>query len=183
MQKFAFKLGLSKDTGFNADGGGNIIFLDRHNLNCDNNPINKFKLTRNPQNLSQLRYDYQCSSGGNLGNAVSKDTGFNADGGGNSIFLDRHNIDCGDNAVLSQFNITRNPQNSGQLRYNYQCLPSNEQLTCRSIKTDANDNGKGNSIFLDRHDIKCNDDEVLNQFKLTRPSDGMIQYQYQCCKY
>jgi hypothetical protein len=185
LQKVAFALGLKKNTDFNADGGGNTIFLDRHDINCDGQPINQFKLSRNPANWNQLRYDYQCSSGGNLGQDVSKNTDFNNDGAGNTIFLDRHDIKCGSNEVLSQFKLNRNPANGGQYRYDYKCKTNNDQqpLSCRAVTTSANDFGKGSTIFLDRHDIKCNDDEVLNQFKLTRPTDGTINFNYTCCKY
>lgn len=113
---------------------------------------------------------------------TSGNTGFNDEGGGNTIFLDRHNVDCGDNSGLSQFNLTRDGQ--GRFRYNFKCLKSKTPFgSCRDVNTGENDVGGGNSVFLDRHDVSCNDDEVIKQFNLVRPKENTIQYNYKCCKY
>ena len=176
-----FKTGTQKTTGYNDDGGGNAIYLDRHSLDCESNGISHFKLYRNPNNLSQYQYGYTCSTGGpKLGPSMAKNTGFNDDGGGNVVYLDRHNVDCGSDGVLSQFKLARNLPS--QYRYDYKCLPSTKPLTCRNVSTVGNEDGKGNSVYLDRHDVKCNEDEVLNQFKLYRPTGNQINYEYKCCK-
>lgn len=174
-----FTLGISKNSGFNDEGSGNTVYLDRHNITCDSNGIKRFRLVRDGQ--GKYRYDYTCMSGGDLGSSTSKNTGFNDEGNGNVVYLDRHNIDCGSNSVLSQFKLNRSGQN--QYRYDYSCLSSNKPLQCRSVTTQGNDDGGGNAVYLDRHDINCNDDETLSQFKLTRPTGNTIQYQYKCCKY
>jgi len=178
----AFTAGISGNTGFNDEGGGNSIYLDRHNVDCGVNGIKRFRLTRD--GAGHFRYDFTCTEKGNLdSNApISKDTGFNDEGGGNSIFLDRHNVNCEDNSGLSQFNLTRDGQ--GKFRYNFKCLKSKTSFgSCRDANTGENDVGGGNSIFLDRHDISCNDDEVIKQFHLVRPKENTIQYNYKCCKY
>lgn len=176
-----FKTGTQKTTGYNDDGRGNAVYLDRHSLDCGSNGISQFKLYRNANNLSQFQYGYTCSTGGpKLGPYMAKNTGFNDDGGGNVVYLDRHNVDCGSDGVLSQFNLVRN--NTSQYRYEYKCLPSTKPLTCRNASTVGNEDGKGNAVYLDRHDVKCNEDEVLNQFKLYRPKEDQINYEYKCCK-
>ena len=178
----AFTVGTSGNTGFNDEGGGNTIFLDRHNIDCGVNGVKRFRLTRD--GAGHFRYDFTCTEKGNLdSNApTSKDTGFNDEGGGNTIFLDRHNVDCGDNSGLSQFNLTRDGQ--GRFRYNFKCLKSKTPFgSCRDVNTGENDVGGGNSVFLDRHDVSCNDDEVIKQFNLVRPKENTIQYNYKCCKY
>lgn len=178
----AFTAGISGNTGFNDEGGGNTIFLDRHNVDCGVNGIKRFRLARD--GAGHFRYDFTCTEKGNLdSNApISKDTGFNDEGGGNSIFLDRHNVNCEDNSGLSQFNLTRDGQ--GKFRYNFKCLKSKTPFgSCRDVNSGENDVGGGNSIFLDRHDISCNDDEVIKQFHLVRPKENTIQYNYKCCKY
>jgi hypothetical protein len=83
-----------------------------------------------------------------LGSRSNKDTGYNDEGSGNSVFLDRHNVDCGANSALSQFNLTRD--GNGKFRYNYQCASSSRPLQCRDVTTPGNDDGGGNSVFLDR---------------------------------
>lgn len=174
-----FIVGANKDTGLNDEGNGNAVYLDRHNLTCDSNGIKRFRLVRDGK--GKYRYDYTCSSGGDLGASTSKNTGFNDEGGGNMIYLDRHNIDCGVDGVLSQFKLNRSGQN--QYRYDYSCLASKKPLQCRDVTTPGNDDGGGNAVYLDRHDISCNDDETVNQFRLVRPTNNTIQYKYKCCKY
>jgi len=173
-----FASNTTKNTGFNDRGGGNTIFLDRHNLNCDSNGINSFILVNDGK--GNMRYDYNCSSGGNLQKLSDKDTGFNSDGGGNIIYLDRHNIDCGSNSALAQFNLIRN--NNNQLRYNYKCLSSNDPLYCRNMTTTPG-KATGKTSDLKTQNLSCNNDEVISSFKLTRPTNDSIAYQYKCCKY
>ena len=59
------------------------------------------------------------------------------------------------------------------------------QLACRNLYTPWNYEGGGNAIYLDRHDVKCDKNEVLSQFHLTRQAqeDGNIyyRYDYKCC--
>jgi hypothetical protein len=49
----------------------------------------------------------------------------------------------------------------------------------RDAQTPANDWGEGNSVYLDRHTVDC-DDDGLNQFKLGRPQEDQINYSYKC---
>ena len=83
--------------------------------------------------------------------------------------------------VLSQFRLVRPKEN--EIRYDYTCKKSNKPLTCRDVTTPANDWGGGNSIFLDKHDVSCNENEVISKVQLNRPTDGEISYKYKCCKY
>jgi hypothetical protein len=175
-----FIKGLDKDTGYNDEGGGNAVYLDRHNVNCDSDGVKRFHLARDGQ--GKYKIEYTCSSGGELGSPpVDKDTGYNDEGGGNVIYLDRHNVDCGADNILSQFQLGRSGQN--QYRYNYKCTPSKKPITCREVTTPANEDGGGNAVYLDRHDLSCEADEVMNRFQLTRPSENTIQYKFNCCKY
>jgi hypothetical protein len=57
-----------------------------------------------------------------------------------------------------------------------------EGLQCRRATTPWNLEGGGNAVFLDRHDVRCGGDEMLNQFYLARSGRGTYQYQYTCCK-
>jgi hypothetical protein len=52
---------------------------------------------------------------------------------------------------------------------------------CSNRATPWNDEGGGNMIYLDRHDIACNDNENLTRFKFVRDQRGKFQYQYRCC--
>jgi hypothetical protein len=43
--------------------------------------------------------------------------------------------------------------------------------------------GKGNTIYLDRHDVTCNKGELLQGFTLKVPFEQTINYEYDCLKY
>lgn len=45
-----------------------------------------------------------------------------------------------------------------------------------------NDEGGGNTIYFDRHDIKCKPNEALSRLHLTRKGDGNFRYDYTCCE-
>ncbi len=178
----------NKNTQFNDEGGGNTIFLDRHNVDCSNNGINRFILTRDGK--GNFRYDYSCSApyidGMNMTDnevksATFNSTGLNDQGGGNSIFLDRHQVDCGEDGAITQFHLDSMGTNN-KYQYNYRCIKMNKPMTSRMVTTPANDDGGGNSIYLDRHNVACADDEVMNYFTLYRPSDNQIAYSYRCSK-
>jgi hypothetical protein len=56
-----------------------------------------------------------------------------------------------------------------------------ETLQCRYLSTPWNDEGGGNAVFLDRHDVSCNQNEMLNRFHLQRSNRGTYRYDYTCC--
>jgi hypothetical protein len=184
------------NTGWNDEGGGNTIYLDRHNVDCGNNPIQRFRLKRdyNPilrKNTGNYRYDYTCgvayvNGGANVTaditeNPQYKSTPSNDRGGGNNIYLDRHRVEC-DGGYISQFLLSHmgNPYN---YQYNYRCNKTKKPMQCRDVVTKPYSNGWGNAVYLDGLDVKCNDDEVLSAFQLYRPSENTNAYWYKCCKF
>jgi hypothetical protein len=53
-------------------------------------------------------------------------------------------------------------------------------LTCKEDRTAF---GLGNYLhFLDRHDIKCKDNEVLTSIKFERGDNDTARFKYKCCK-
>lgn len=57
-----------------------------------------------------------------------------------------------------------------------------DKLKCRTLSTPFNDEGGGNAVYLDRHDVKCEPNELLGQFHLVREGKGRYRYNYTCCK-
>jgi len=47
-------------------------------------------------------------------------TSYDADGGGNSVYLDRQNVSCGEGEAMSSFVLEQNSTNN-RVRYNYKC--------------------------------------------------------------
>lgn len=156
-------------------GGGHIIYLDRHHVNCGDKALSGFKLFR-PTELT-IRYEYKCGTI-SIGGIRTARTAGNTDGGGHVTYLDRHRVDCGSNALLG-FRLIR--PTSSTIAYEYTCgsLPMNN---IRSAKTPMNYDGGGNMVFLDRHDIDCGSDALLG-FGLYRPQLGQIAYAYTCGSY
>jgi uncharacterized small protein (DUF1192 family) len=57
-----------------------------------------------------------------------------------------------------------------------------DRLKCRTLNTPFNDEGGGNAVYLDRHDLRCEPNEMLGQFRLIRNGAGQYRYDYTCCK-
>lgn len=54
---------------------------------------------------------------------------------------------------------------------------------CRAVTTPFNDEGGGNAVFLDRHQLSCRADESISQMHLVRSGNNSYQYKYTCCKF
>jgi hypothetical protein len=166
---------ISRSTPANDWGGGNSIYLDKHNVTCDDNGINSFRLTRPRAN--QLAYQYECLDGIGLP-STGKTTGANDWGNGDTNYLDRHNVDC-NGKPISNFRLTR--PKSNELSYQYGCIDYLGSQQCRELNTGWNQESSSNA-YLDRHHVKCNKDEFLSQFRLSRDGNGNFRYNYKCCK-
>ena len=194
-----FKLGINKNTRTpdldgQLSGSGSTIYLDRHFLNCENNAINRLRLLNIGQtNFVQTdknMYDYTCTSEGSLDTTkVYKATTPDTNGNGQIRFLDRHNIICDNNSVLSDLKLVNN---GGNLQYQYNCLKSTKPLSCRKLFTEfstaGTDKYKQTTYLFDRHLIKCNDNEAISQINLVnKPGlDGntdndQFRFEYTCC--
>jgi hypothetical protein len=44
-----------------------------------------------------------------------------------------------------------------------------------------NDEGGGNTVYFDRHTVKCKSNEALSRLKLSRKGDGNFRFDYTCC--
>lgn len=182
-----FAKGEAKQTALTDEGDMKAQLLDEHNVTCDPNAVQRFRLVRN--GAGKFQYNYGCSTGVELGTATPTNTPFNDNGNGLNIFLDRHDVKCSEGSVLTQFKLSQNPAaNSSQYRYDYTCRAVKEEMVCRDVSSrpcegwcDGLD-GEGQLVYLDRHDVKCDADEAMSQFKLTRPTPETIGYTYRCCK-
>ena len=163
-------------TPANDWGNGNMIFLDRHTLDCDDDGLNQFRLGRPTGN--QIQYKYKCLDGINSTANINKDTGSNDWGGGNTIFLDRHDVNCDKNPI-AKFRLARPADD--KIRYDYTCNSKKVSGACRNADTGWNEENSMN-IYLDRHDVTCNAGEVITQFKLQRDGQGKFRYDYKCCE-
>lgn len=174
-----FRVGVSLETLMNEDGGGKAVYLDRHDIDCQENSINQLKLSRNNEGNS-YNYKYTCSQGGNLNTSIDFSNN-PSESSNNAIFLDRQPIACEKDSVLSRLRLRT--LGDGKWTYDYKCKKSNSPLTCTDKSTPLNEEGGGNALYLDRHNIQCDDNESLSALALVRNGQGQWQYKYKCCKY
>lgn len=156
---------------------GTPVYLDRHNVDCGSNglALNQFKLERHNDNIF---YNYKCSKSDKLGSPqqiANPKTELNA----SIIFLDRQNIKCGQDEVLTNFKLNNALHN--EWYYTYNCAKSKAPLTCRNVETQLTLIAPTASAVSPLH-VKCEPDEVLSQFNLHSAGNNQMQYKYTCCK-
>lgn len=111
------------------------------------------------------------------------------DGDGQSIYFDRHDINCYKGEALKSWQLKRGSGGFGwgsrrrQIKFDYECCSQPNQGQCHSISTRLNDDGGGKTVYFDRHDLSCGKSEVMQRWHLNRDgSHDRIRFDYQCCK-
>lgn len=128
----------------------------------------------------KYRFKYRCCTTQLQCKKKQYKTPFDSDGNGNTVYLDRQNVDCKEQ-YLNSFQLQRDGRGK-KVQYKYTCCEMPEEKTCISKATTMNNDGGGNAIYLDRHIVQCGDDQSLSQFKLVRGGNNKkYQYQYTCC--
>lgn len=184
-------------TNWNEVGDWNYNYLDRHNVACGpGEMLTQFQL-QTGHSPKQTRYQYTCCAldtspvKGKLGEGVeAKSTAFADTFNWNTISLANHNVSCPGDSVLKGFKLQSqyNGPLSSKAKIDYTCghfntnaLPGRKlKMQCKQHRTNADSSGKQFDL-LDRHNIKCDDDEALKKYSLK--SDGAnLYYEYTCCK-
>ena len=98
---------------------------------------------------------------------TTKYTGWSSHGGGDSVYLDRHRINCGgSNNVLKMFRLERS---GGNVRFKYTCCKLNKAVCINSkTKNGFSYDGDGDTVYLDRQTISCGYYGYLNDYWLER---------------
>ncbi len=154
----------NRSTEPNDWGVGNAFFLDRHEIDCSSYGINQFRLNR--PNLLSIQYQYQCARTPSH-QAIERYTNLNDAGPLNigfasARYLDRHNIEC-DGRAIKKIKLDRS---GNQWRYRYACDATPVQNE-KQYSTPWNHlPWRGDSMFLDRHNVSCPSGQVLTQAKL-----------------
>ncbi len=161
-----------------------MIHLDRHNVTCGDDGLVGFSLKKTGNN--KMLYEYTCRDDINTPLEAQKNTGSNDWGNNNTIYLDRHTMDCGKKAI-GEFKLTR-PANN-KIMYNYKCSGKATTGTCREdLMVTSTKTGHGNNKTTSLDDVhpKCNDDEVLTKARFLRHNPNTPSetgsYKYTCCK-
>jgi len=165
---------VSETSGVSANGTS--VLLDNLDLVCDKGSVlNSFHLVRPSE--STIQYKYNCLSARDIGAPITKTTPLNDEGAGALIYLDRHDVKCDDGFGLSGMHLKRSGNNTFQ--YEYSCAPVPKLGNCVAKTTPSND--VGGVIYLDRHDVKCDANQVLSRAHVVNDGNNKIHYEYTCC--
>ena len=184
--------GLTPYSSATSETDGNFAAFDRTPVTCGaKTAVNEFKYVRTDADKG-FKYTAQCIGNASLGDNVAKSVDWQDNGGDWSktpiVFLDRQNIACGTDEVITGFTLQNGwnsgttPALNGKIRYNYTCAKSAKPLTCRDVTTTASPLGTSSAKELDKQDVKCASDEAMSQFKFYRPTADTIGYTFKCCK-
>jgi hypothetical protein len=174
-------------TEWNYAGSGDAyrnVYLDRHDLNqCTGSTgMSAFQMQMQyPPNTALMRMTYACTPtrGPAAAAPVRFTTPANDWGNGNTIYLDRHNVQCA-SGMLQRWHLYRP---SGQIAFEYWCAPvALNTATCQDLTTGWNSNGGGQVNFLDRHPVACPTNKVLTRWQLqTDNPNSLMRIAYRCC--
>ncbi|XP_065064802.1 uncharacterized protein LOC135691014 [Rhopilema esculentum] len=175
-------------TNYETHGGGNMVYLDRHRVQCagSGSILSMFYLEKNGE---KIRFRYQCCKieGQGVCSSSQKTSLFSEDGTGNTRYLDRHAMDCSTKGFISEFRLERNAAGN-KVRYNYQCCQLSANWTglaqCYTRHTGFTFDGNGRVYYLDRQMVSCDAGYALSYIQLQRNNIGGDQYRYiyRCCK-
>jgi hypothetical protein len=112
---------IEKETKFDDDGNGNIYYFDRHNVDCGNNPLVGYRISRDIPN-NKIQYKFTCAdvktNDKNKYSTDFKNTFELSKNEGTTINLTEHDIKCTGDKVLNSFKIQRDiPNKTMQIQY------------------------------------------------------------------
>lgn len=167
-------------------------YLDRHHPLCNvGERMSDLKLEAR-SSPKQIRYRAKCCRTEyppnntvevTYTNEPVQYTQWDETGGWNSIYLDRHNIECGNNFLRgAAFQSRYNPNRQ---RFAYNCTGTRVnggqlQRQCSDHYTSLAPEGYGTN-YLASHRIACTDGQGIARIRLVRDGRGNYRYHYRCC--
>ena len=169
-------------TPYNKDGGGNFVYLDRHQVGCGQNEMMVSMGLVRDSSHKNYRYKYTCCTTPYPCHQRIVNNPFTDDGRGNAIYMDRQNVQCSNDNLITFFHLNRNSAHN-KVRYTYKCcnIPGRQKKSY-DASTPWNDEGGGHAVYLDRHHVHCNSGYGLTKFHLVRNGHGRYQYRIRCTK-
>ena len=152
--------------------------LDRFILQCpSNSAISQFTVTRSGCSGLLMRYQYTCGSISLRSSATRYSSCQDLDGM-YMQYLDRQNVFCSSNEVITGFHVVRTGCSGVQMRYKIICAgvalgPETQKYSgCQDL------DGK-NAEHLDRQNPTCSSSQFMTKFLVVRTGCSGIQMQYQ----
>ena len=170
------------DTGCTPDESGSIVTLSYHEVDCKHAGLTKIALEKDG---SEIHYGYACIKDPNnidSSQCVEKSTGWtstDSDLKKSLNSLNRLDVDCPDNSVLSRFKLN---YNNKQVEYEYTCCTAKIN-SCETMYTSYKDIGDWQVYNLDPIDMVVNSsNKVITRFKGERKGrDNDVRYTYEVC--
>jgi hypothetical protein len=152
-------------TTSNDDGDGDVFYLDRHSLMCnDGEALSQFHLYR--PNGNRIAYEYTCikNSAINAIDSYNDQTSTTKidDPKENTNYLDRLNVKCKSDYVLVGFKLKKNGNN---IYYSFRCSGV-KAINCNTKNTGWTDGNIGQTPYLDRQNFSLGTNELLQGFHL-----------------
>jgi len=186
----------NQETPLNDQGPkhGQNIYFDRHNVECPGASVmTGWKLNRGGTS-DKIKFMYKCADldEGVLGQCSEHETGKSFEGKWRQSFkLKKHNVRCKKGKVMKGWRLSR--PTGRDISIKYKCCEVSPKLgKCRRTDTGWNDAGKGQTVYLDRHNVQCGDNEILTRWKFKKKGkkcikgkntgDCKIRIRYKCCK-
>lgn len=176
-------------TNLDADGDGNVFYLDRQDVDCQGGAMSYFRLQRNSGH-TKIKYDFTCAKSDAITNTPDvkytpwNDTDSNKKKSVN--YLDRHDMNCPNGTVIGEFRMQRSDNGRGnQIRYKYTCLPAQTVCCSQAKLSDKEAMGNRSIVYLDRQKIGNRDSAniVLSRLWLrTSYSPDEMWYLYEQCQ-
>ncbi|GBG00371.1 hypothetical protein Rsub_13261 [Raphidocelis subcapitata] len=126
-----------------------------------------------------MSFNYMCTDASTRSFTTFR-TGANDWGGGSTVFLDRHNVDCGANRVLNEWKLVRPSANQIAIQYVCGFVPT-RTTNCELRATAWSSNGRGQVNFLDRHSVYCPGDKMINRWQVQNDKNSNIRFLFNCC--
>jgi len=162
----------------NDYASGGTIYLDRHNVQC-NLGLALTSWQYKKVSSDQFQISYTCCGPPPFYAKTALRTPSQYDGHGHVVYLDRHNVQCPTDTAMTQFWLRRSGHTTDFFAFECGLIPSCS--SSRGLTTPGNDDGRGNMIYLDRHNVECNYNEVMTQWRLYRPTHTTMSFAYTCC--
>ena len=185
---FVVKLFTTEHETNRTDMGLNTSrFLENQSVDCNNEPLAGFGLVKSG---NQVYYKYLCGLRGPFADAVSKKTIDQHDGGGDTQYLEKLDVTCGDGKVLSAFKYEL--VGNDRALYKFKCVSLTEKrdtVNCsfpRNTSWSLQKKEEGLN-FLTSLAPTCDANETMQHFKIISRTIKLqnrteLSYQYKCCK-
>ena len=168
---------IKKNTQLDDYSDGNIIYLDRHNIECP--PSYGLSQLKLESDANHIHYDYKCTET-NLTKLNEYNTNFNTNTNGLTENLVKHKLVCQPGEYLNSIKLVGNKKYGklNEIKYNYKCIGIAPTTTAPTTTSSAT-LSYNNFLTMNGHGMKTNKKFTIpiksNIYVLIPHKDGLSQ--------